>query len=188
VLFALFAFFDGLSSDDRYPGYGAVARRARQAREEYLDEINAMRKELEALKDEELTELDGDVQKVHALVAEYTTLLREKRWVRTKMDAALMDAENCTETLLKIFRDRNQMHRSDGVRPQYFDRRVQLQPLVLPDFGADDDRTRIGEQERLVERLSAAVEAARANIQTAFTAQTDKLKPVESHVRLAASR
>ncbi len=188
VLFAVFAFFDGLSSDDRYPGYGQVARRAKQAREEYLDEINGMRKELEELKDQELGELESDMQKVHTLVAEYTALLREKRWVRTKLEAALMDAENCADSLLKIFRDANVMHRRDGRRPPYFETRARLQPLVLPDFGADDDRTMIAEQERLVERLTTTVENARASIQAAFTTQTDKLKPAETHVRLAASR
>ena len=188
VLFAVFALFDGLSSDDRYPGYGHVARRARQAREEYLDELQGMRKELEKLKDEELGELERDMQKVHTLVSEYAGLLREKKWVRTKLETALLDGENCLDTLLKTFRDANQSHRRDGARPSYFDTRPRLQPLALPDFGADDDRATIAEQERMVERLSSAVETARTSIQAAFISHTDRLKPVEGHIRLASSR
>lgn len=188
VLFAVFALFDGLSSDDRYPGYGAVARRARQAREEYLDEIAAMRKELEALKDAELAALDEDMRKVHSLTAEYANLLREKRWVRTKLEAALLDAENCMETLLRVFRESNFTHRRDGVRPEYFETRPKLSPLVLPDFGSDDDRATLAEQEKLVGRLSNAVEHARLSIQAAFITQSEKLKPAEGHVRLAVSR
>jgi hypothetical protein len=188
ILFAVFALFDGLSSDDRYPGYGQVSRRARHSREEYLDELQAVRGELEALKDGELTALERDLQKVHTLVREYAALLREKKWVRTKLETALLDAENCLDTLLKIFRDTNQMHRGGLGRPHYFDTRPRLQQLPLPDFGADDDRATLAEQERLVERLVAAVENARVSIQAAFNTQSDRLKPAEAHVRLAVSK
>ena len=188
VLFAVFALFDGLSSDDRYPGYGQVSRRARQSRDEYLDELQGTRRELEALKDEELGELERDMQKVHTLVSEYAGLLREKKWVRTKLEAALLDADSCLDGLLKIFRDTNERHRADRVRPAYFESRPRLQQLVLPDFGADDDRTMLSQQERMVERLTTAVEHARASIQVAFDKQADRLKPAEGHVRLTVAR
>src|SRR5581483_3729199 len=144
-----------------------------------------MRQELEELKDAELSSLDSDIQKVHTMTSEYAALLREKRWIRTKLDAALLDAENCAESLLKIFRDANLAHRRDAQRPAYFDTKPRLQPLAMPDFGADDDRSALADQERLVERLTNAVTNGRASVQAAFTTQSEKLKPIEGHIRLA---
>src|SRR5205823_5468323 len=104
------------------------------------------------------------------------------------LEASLMDAENCLETLLKIFRDTNHIHRGGRQNPAYFDTRPRLQPLMLPDFGADDDREVLAKQERLVESLAAAVDKARANIQAAFNTQAERLKPLDAHVRLAVSK
>lgn len=180
VLFAVFALFDGLSSDDRYPGYGEVARRARQSRDDYLGELQSIRRQLEEIKDDELNTLDRAVQKARTLVAESTGLLRDKNWARTKMETALLDAENCLDTLLKIFRDTNQMQRGTLARPHYFDTRPALQRLAIPEFGTDQDRARLDEQERLVQRLLADADKVRANIEASFNARCDHLKPARA--------
>lgn len=179
VLFAVFALFDGLSSDDRYPGYGEVARRAKQSRDDYLGELHGLRRELENLKADELTGVDRDLQKARAVIAESAGLLREKNWARTKMETALIDAENCLDTLLKIFRDTNQMHRGTLPRPAYFDTRPKLQHLALPDFGPHEDRSRLDAQERLVQAQLAAIDAVRTRIEATFNAHAERLKPLE---------
>jgi hypothetical protein len=58
VLFAAFALFDGLSSDDFYPVYGRVARRARQSRDDYISELQLVRGMLESAKTEALTRIE----------------------------------------------------------------------------------------------------------------------------------
>jgi hypothetical protein len=179
VLFAVFALFDGLSSDDRYPGYGSVARRARQARDDYLSELHAIRAALEGLKEDALETIDGNTQKARALAGDSAALLREKRWIRTQLEQALLDAESCLETLLKIFRDTNEMHRGTAARPAYFDTRPTLSKLVIPDFGSDDDRAALDTQERLVAQLLAQGERMRAAIEATFTAHTERLKPAD---------
>lgn len=179
VLFAVFALFDGLSSDDPYPGYGEVARRARQSREDYLGELQAIRRALEALKDAQLAIIDSRMQKARALVAESTALLRDKRWTRTQLETALLDAENCLDTLLKVFRDANQMHRGALARPRYFDTRPVLQKLAVPDFGAEDDRARLDAQERLMEQVLAQADKVRAAIEASFNAHAARIKPAD---------
>jgi hypothetical protein len=177
VLFAVFALFDGLSSDDRYPGYGAVARRARQSREDYLGELHAIRKAIEDLKQEELEILERNLQKSRTYVTESAALLRDKNWVRTRLETALLDAENCLDTLLKILRDTNRMHRGGAPTPAYFETRPTLQALGIPDFGANDDRARLSEQERLVERLQAESDGLRTVIEETFNTFAARLRP-----------
>ena len=188
VLFAVFALFDGLSSDDRYPGYGQVARRARQSRDDYLGELHSVRTALEDLKDDELGVLERNAQKARTFAAESAALLRDKNWARTKVETALLDAENCLDTLLKIVRDTNRMHRGAAPTPAYFDTRPNLQPLVLPDFGTIEDKAKLSDQERLVERLLAEADTVRAGIETAFNGYAERLKPAEKSRRGTAAR
>ncbi|HYC48578.1 MAG TPA: hypothetical protein VED01_24145 [Burkholderiales bacterium] len=187
VLFAVFALFDGLSSDDRYPGYGDVARRARQSREDYLSELHAIRKALETFKDDAIDTIQSAVQKGRALAADSAQRLREKKWTRTQMEAAILDAEQCLDTLLKIFRDTNQLHRGTAARPAYFDTRPQLQQLAVPDF-AEDDRAWTADQQRLVDELVAKAEGLRAAIDTAFHAHAERLKPADRKLWTATVR
>jgi hypothetical protein len=187
VLFAVFALFDGLSSDDNYPGYGDVARRARQTRDDYLEELHSVRTQLDGMKDEELAGLENALRKARTLVAESATALREKNWARTRTETAMIDAETNLDALLKIFRDTNRMHRGNLPAPAYFETRPALQQLAMPDFGTADDRVRIEEQERLVQRLVAEVDAVRARIEASFTHHAERVKPAPQ-LRSAALR
>jgi hypothetical protein len=188
VLFAVFALFDGISSDDVYPGYGRVARRARQTRDDYLDELHGIRNELESIKEDELASLEQALQKARALVTETGGVLREKNWVRTRMEAALLDAESCLDALLKLFRDTNRIHRGMLAAPRHFDTRPELRQLALPDLGTVEDRARLAEQEQLVARFLAGVDTVRANIEASFIANTERLKPVDRSLRNAVAR
>ena len=142
VLFATFALFDGLSSDDRYPGYGPVARRARQARDDYLSELHAIREALDELKSDAIETLEGNTQKARERVSDSAALLREKRWIKTQLETALLDAETCLDTLLKIFRDTNVMHRGPAprVRPRRSRSRQPCRPATTPQASASRAR------------------------------------------------
>ncbi len=179
VLFAVFALFDGLSSDDRYPGYGAVARRAQQSRDDYLGELQEIRRQLEAFRDEARETIERNLRQARTRVAESQALMREKKWARTQLETALLDAENCLDTLLKIFRDANQMHRGTLARPEYFNTRPTLQKLMLPDFGGDEERERTDAQERLLSELVSQADDVRARVEAAYTACVADLKPEE---------
>ena len=188
VLFAAFALFDGLSSDDLYPGYGRVARRAQQSRDDYLGELQLVRSRLEAVKAEELARIERTLQKTRALIAEGEATVREKKWARTQVEAALLDAESCLGTLLKIFRDENQLHRGSLPPPRYFGTRPALQKLALPDFGTDDDRAKLDAHARLVEQLMSQADTLRANIEKRFAAYVEQLRPEERRLHSLAGR
>jgi hypothetical protein len=178
VLFATFALFDGLSSDDRYPGYGRIDRRARATRNEYLDELEVVREQLETLKEEELAKLDEDIRKVRGIIAELETLIDDKESAKNRLGIALLDAENCLDALMKVFRDHNEMHRGGLARPPYFDWRPALQAIAAPDFRTDTNKALLHEQERRVERLLSRVETLRANIQACLDERVDMLKQI----------
>lgn len=182
ILFATFALFDGLWSDERYPGYGRIDRRARTARNEYLDELQSVREQLEALKEEELASLDEDIRKVRGIIAELERLIGDKESAKNRLGIALLDAENCLDALMKVFRDHNEIHRGGLARPPYFDWRPALQAISAPDFCTDTNKALLHDQERRVEGLLSRVETLRASIQVCFNKSVDMLKQIDPYL------
>lgn len=181
IAFGLAALFDGLSSDDYYPGYGRISRRTQTAIDDYEDELNAMRNQLEELKDEELKSLDSVVQQSQASVQVSSALIADKRSAGSRLSTAMRDADHSLDALLSKFRTENQLHRNGVKRPSYFDEGIELRHLQIPDFSTKNDEIVLAEQEKLVNALLASVEEIRARIQAAFNQQFDRVRTLDSH-------
>jgi hypothetical protein len=188
VLFAVFALFDGLSSDDRYPGYGRAARRARESREDYIGELQAIRSTLEASKGEALRVIEDNMRAAQDVTAALEIKLREKKWTRTQLEAALLDAESCLSTLIRMFREHNKVHRAGTAVPLYFESRPALTKLALPDFGLEEDRAKLETQQQLVQHLTGQIEHVRANLESAYETAISKLRPDERRLAGRAAR
>ena len=181
VVFAVIAFFDGHFSDDLYPGYGKVARRADRAAEEYETELQSMRSGLDELREQEVKALEAAVRDSQASVANFATTIDDKRTTKLRIEAALQDSANSLEAVLLIFRQENEVARKGLPRPAYFDQPPQLAPLNLPDFGTQPDEERLAAQRGLAEKLMAEVQDIRGRIQAAFNQKYDLLKPLPQH-------
>lgn len=181
VAFGTGALVDGLYSDDLYPGYGSLSKRVQSAIDDYEDELNTLRADLEELKDEQLKTLDQEVQESQAAVAVFESLIDDKKAADSRLSHALRDADNSLEALLRKFRTENELHRRDAPRPAYFDTKPELMPLPMPDFDTSDDETALTEQRELVRTLLAEVQSLRASIQASFNQQFDRLKPLDTH-------
>jgi len=179
VIFATASVFDGLYSDDRYPGYGAVSRSASEAVDDYEDQLAFVREELEALKDEEIQALEGTVQRVQAASADFESLVEDKRTAKSRLSTALRDADHSLEALLRKFRTENELHRNGATRPSYFDQLPSLRPLQLPNFDTTEDEAILALQKELISGLLIDVEQIRANIQGAFSQKFDRLRPLD---------
>jgi len=51
VLFSIIALFDGLNVDDKYPGYGSITRKLREAEQVLMDELDQLKAEANSLYD-----------------------------------------------------------------------------------------------------------------------------------------
>lgn len=182
VAFALVALFDGRSSDDPYPGYGKVARHARNARDEYHDEVERIREELDSKKQDEIENLDNGITQAQLLLAENAALIEDKRSAESRLHTALSDAKHCANALLRMFRDANAIHRNAIPIPAYFHQSPDLHDPELPDFGIEADVVEHQEQQKLVNELLGSVDTKRANIQAAFNRVYDHLTPLDAHL------
>lgn len=180
-MFAVFALLDGLCSDDRYPGYGPVYRRAQKAIDAYEEEIDALRADLEKKKNDQLEILEQILATSHAAIAAFESLINDKVASGSRLSNALRDADNSMEALLRIFRTTNELHRNGAPRPAYFDVKPKLLPLRMPDFDTSADTAALDAQRETLKCLLAEVQALRACIQEAFNQQFDLLKPLDTH-------
>lgn len=181
VTFALATLFDGLSSDDLYPGYGPISKRTQLAIDDYEAEIDGLRASLEELKNEELEGLDAALNRAQADVAIFESLIQDKKMAGSRLSTALLDADNSLDALLKKFRTENERHRNGVQRPRYFDTSPTLRPVQPPSFETDTDEIALQEQRALVAALLGEEQEIRARIQAAFTQQFDRLKPLDLH-------
>ncbi len=181
VVFALIAFFDGHFSDDIYPGYGEVARRAAAAVEVYETELQSLRAGLDELREMEVNALEKAASESRAFVATLATTIDDKRSAKLRIETALRDSANSLDAVLLIFRQENELARKGLPRPSYFDLPPQLTPINLPDFDTEADEKRLAAQRVLSERLTAEVQDIRGRIQAAFNQKFDLLKPLHQH-------
>lgn len=180
LAFGVAALFDGLASDDRYPGYGPLARRAQAALDDHEEELKHLRSQLEDLKDEALERLEKTLASAQAQVAEFEGLVADKRLAGARLATALQDAEHSLAALLGQFRTENELHRN-GPRPAYFNSQPALQLLPLPDFNTAQDAAALAAQREGLAALQAEVQGIRGRIQAAFNQQFDQLKPLDAH-------
>ena len=181
ITFGLLALFDGLLFDDRYPGYGAITRRMRDAVDDYEDEVAGIREQLEGLKQEELQALDRVLESSQASVAAFESAIRDKSTAGHRLQQAVTDADNSLEALLKLFRTENEVHRGGLPRPTYFDTYPTLRELTLPSFDTTEDDAALDEQRTLVNALLGEAQTIRGRIQAAFNKQFDRLNPLDAH-------
>jgi hypothetical protein len=181
IVFGFASLFEGLYSDDLYPGYGPIARRAQVAIDDHEDEMATMRSTLEELKDEELKAFDRTLQESQAAVAAFQSLIEDKKAAGYRLSTALRDADNSLAALLGKFRTENELHRGGVARPGYFDDKPELLALRLPDFDTTADDVSLKQQSELVTNLLAEAQQVRARIQESFNQQFDRLKPLDTH-------
>jgi len=181
VAFGIASLFDGLYTDDPYPGYGSISRRTKDAVDDHNDELTNVRIALEDLRKEVLLFVDETASKSHVLVVQMESLIEGKKMAGCRLATALHRAEHSLEALIRKFRTENELHRQEIPRPRYFDQQVLLQPIQNPDFDTTLDESAVAEQRALLGAFLANLQDIRARIQAAYNSRFDSVKPLDSH-------
>lgn len=181
VSFGFASLLDGVFSGDLYPGYEAASKLKQVAVDDFEDELNELRVELEKLKNEELRVIDETLRKSQSDLAVFATLLDDKRTAHLRLMTALRDADNSLDAVLHNFRTENQVHRKGLPRPSYFDTSPTLRPLQLPEFDTSGDEAALEGHREGVDFFLAEVQDIRGRIQAAFNQQFDILKKLDTH-------
>ena len=177
--FAIGAMTDGLLIDEVYPGYGKMARQAQIALNDYLDELDEIRQELEDNKIESLSHLDNSIEKAKQSILQYRGLIEKKKTMRMQFNQMLSESSRTLDVLIQHFRTENEIHRTDGVRPGYFDLTPTLKVLELP--WVEQDEQQLILHTRLMQTLASQSQDIRDKLNQTFQHYLEQLTfvPIE---------
>lgn len=177
--FGVAAMVDGLMVDDVYPGYGDVSRRAKLAVEEFEDEFEEVRVTLEDAKQENIDALDAEIVQANQRVQQLTQLIEQKKSIYQGWLNFLNESEVTLYAVLRMFRSENTRHRSDAMRPAYFDTLPTLRKI---DIAKPDMTSQLESLHGLTEKaksLEAGLNARRAKVYQLFDQHITQLNYIK---------
>ena len=152
--FGIAALVDGLFVDDLYPGYGNVARREKEATEEFEEEFEEVRASLEDIKQENIDALDEEILRTKQFAARFRQQIEDKKAIFQSWMHTLNASEVALFAVLRIFRAENSRYRKDALRPVYFDTLPTLRQVSIqkPDMSQQEQMlTHLQEKIKLLE-------------------------------------
>jgi hypothetical protein len=152
VLFAIIAAIDGYRFDDRYPGFGRIARRLEKASEEYLEEKQQIKQYLADLRDETVNSLDETRDGVLQKQDEVLDLSSLAETIRSRCEMHLALLQQCCNVVIARYRQLNSAVRS----------------TPPPEYEVD-------ERKKEITKILRSIETQRVTIQDIYTGTLQKL-------------
>jgi hypothetical protein len=163
VLISFFAFLKGFYLDDRYPGYGSVARRLQEAREDYAQVVEEAHDELLEKRDDAKENLERAGAQARDEINDAVDVGYARQGLAGQRDVFLGHCDDVTNRLLTIYRESNARARSTPV-PAHFARNHRF-PMIEDGHATEDKRDRARDA---VRRIETSVEKAVQDIFAAF--------------------
>ena len=163
ALISFFAFLKGFHLDDRYPGYGSVARRLQEAREDYAHEVEKAHDELLEKRDEAKESLELAGAQARDEINEAVDVGYARQGLAGQRDIFLGHCDDVANRLLAIYREANARARTTPA-PAHFARTYRY-PAIDDGHATEDQRDRARDA---VRRIETAVERAVQDIFSAF--------------------
>ncbi|MCO4861253.1 hypothetical protein MKD38_06200 [Cupriavidus sp. WGlv3] len=178
--FGLSAGYAGLSFLDRYPGYTAITEEADKASDEYEEELEDLRDELDRERDDAVAALESTLHDSQEALRGLSAAIRTKRDSGIDFLHVMQEAERALASLLMTFRTENTVARGGVPAPAYFNEIPRLQELPLPDFTVEQDKAILTQQEALVADLLKGEQGIRSRIQNAFNQKYQLVRPLKA--------
>lgn len=173
--FGIAAMTDGLFIDDLYPGYGHISRRTKAAVDEFEEEFEDVRSELEDIKQENIEALDAEMIKANQLLIRFSQQLEDKKTIYKSWAQKLNDSEVVLYATLRAFRSENAKHRNDALLPSYFDTLPTLRDVAVPKPDMRQHELEIQEMLSNVKRIENSLPSRKAHIHELFDSHIKQL-------------
>lgn len=184
LFFAWFALLDGFWMDDRYPGYGGIARRHERAVADLVDASDGFITRLEDERLEVREALEAFLGFLGRAPGELARILAGRRRLNQELEQHLSYLDAQAMLLVQRYREANRQARSTPP-PNHFQRPLALERPILEPADGDIDSERIEEQITEVREL---VEGAIDRIARAFDDALSKVQGVRRTLATPSSR
>lgn len=173
--FGIAAMTDGLFIDDLYPGYGHISRRTKAAVDEFEEEFEDVRSELEDIKQENIEALDAEMIKANQLLIRFSQQVEDKKTIYKSWAQKLNDSEVILYATLRAFRSENAKHRNDALLPSYFDTLPTLRDVAIPKPDMRQHELEIQEMHAHVKHIENSLPSRKAHIHELFDSHIKQL-------------
>lgn len=173
--FGIAALTDGLFIDDLYPGYGNISRRTKAAVDEFEEEFEEVRAELEETKQENMEALDAEIVKANQLLIRFSQQLEDKKAIYKSWTQRLNDTEVVLYATLRAFRSENAKHRNDSLLPSYFDTLPTLRELSIPKPDLQQNEMLMREMQTQLKQIETSLPSRKAHIHALFDSHIKQL-------------
>lgn len=173
--FGIAAMIDGLFIDDLYPGYGSISRRTKTAVDEFEEEFEEVRAELEETKQENMDALDAEIVKANQLVIRFSQQLEDKKAIYKSWTQRLNDTEVVLYATLRAFRSENAKHRNDSLLPSYFDTLPTLREISIPKPDMQQNDNLMREMQVQLKQIESSLPSRKAHIHELFDSHIKQL-------------
>lgn len=168
VGFGIAAMMDGLFIDDLYPGYGHISRRTKAAVDEFDEEFEEVRVELEEIKQQNMDALDAEIMKAHELLIRLSQQIEDKKAIYKSWTQKINDSEVVLYATLRAFRSENAKHRNDSLLPVYFDTLPTLRDIHIPKSDLHAHEVELQEMTNYIKQIEAGLPSRKARIHEMF--------------------
>lgn len=152
LLFSVIAFIDGCVLVDPYPGFSSVQKRVRRAREEYVDEVEALIDNLKEIRDEHNEKVELIIRDLSQRRQEAQAIIAHRTRVIGLFNEHQNQLERSANALLVIYREANRRARTEP-EPKYFASAFKLD-RITPSFQSTEEWN----DKALAEEIKAAQE------------------------------
>jgi vacuolar-type H+-ATPase subunit H len=156
AFFALIALVKSYRADDPYPGYGLVARRWAEARDEYAERVEEAVNEIAEHRDEAKANLEDASAAARHDIQEAVDIFSARTGLMSRRDEFLTRCNDAANQLLSVYREANRTHR-EAPAPAHFAERFVFEPYE-DRLGVSD--ARVAEASREAEEIRASVDRA----------------------------
>ena len=162
-----------------YPGYGDVSRRAKLAVEEFEDEFEEVRATLEDAKQDNIDALDEEIVQANQRAQQLKQLIDQKKALYHSWLTFLNESEVTLYAVLRMFRSENTRHRSDAMRPAYFDTLPTLRRIDIPKPDMTEQQNSLNDLADKAKSLEAGLNARRAKVYQLFDQHIQQLNYIK---------
>jgi hypothetical protein len=173
--FGIAAMLDGLFIDDLYPGYGEISRRAKSAVDEFDEEFEDVRTELEDIKQQNMEALDAEITKAHELLIQLAQQIEDKKAIYKSWAQRINDSEVVLYATLRAFRAENAKHRNDSLLPAYFDTLPTLRDISIAKSDLHAHEAALQDMTAHIKEVEAGLPSRKARIHEMFDNQIKQL-------------
>lgn len=186
VVFGLSAVIAGYTSDDKYPGYGALDRRYKEAEREYVKSKDELTAEITRLHDEAFGNVSRLILEAQGLIYQRKMMIPRVKSLDTEYTTYASNVQQTCNTLLREYRDRNRKVRTAPV-PTYFNEEYSYKDrstLGVPNIGEGVEMNT--EYEKVLTQLLKKATEVRAGLQTSVERRQSGLRSLYSEAETAA--